>query len=594
MSGNEDNEYFSDGLTETLLHMLAQVPELKVAARTSSFAFKGKEQDVRVIAGALGVAHILEGSVQRAGDRVRITAQLIRADDGFHVWSENYDRTLEDIFGIQDEIATHVSGSLTHSLLGSGGAKQITGVGTDDVDAYDLYLQAIAEQNKGSYGSLPVSEGLLKDALAKDPDYLDAKTQLVSNYLEQMQTGLREPNSTIAEMIALLEQVLASRPNDVRARAWMLVAHVIRGNLTGEYLDPVDSVNALRDLVAEAPSEIEPKQLLVTILSQFGEQDEALALMQEMLMLDPLNPAVHRDIGWAYRRMENLDKARAALERSLELEPGQPVLHSSLGGLSREVGDAVGRVRHQMDAHEIDPHDHEHPGEIAVFLYTLGLLEQGDQFRARSISIAPTSPMARASELYRAVYFESEDRQLELARQMIEDDVESRENAWGGALFTLFEVAERQGASKEALAFAESQIPGLMNFDQPAAFKVIVARLNAIIAFYHSDSHDELQQRLDQLDNVFKELVPGGVGPLLRMELLALRGETEAAIDVALTEIFTKPAIANIDIDRNFTLQFMADVAADPRIQEALEAWHEEKAQAAEDVREYLAGLDGI
>ncbi|HSD68921.1 MAG TPA: hypothetical protein VLB07_05170, partial [Woeseiaceae bacterium] len=101
MSGNAENEYFSDGLTETLLHMLAQLPELRVAARTSSFAFKGQDKDIREIALALRVAHVLEGSVQRAGDRVRITAQLIRANDGFHVWSENYDRTLDDIFGIQ-------------------------------------------------------------------------------------------------------------------------------------------------------------------------------------------------------------------------------------------------------------------------------------------------------------------------------------------------------------------------------------------------------------------------------------------------------------------------------------------------------------
>ena len=102
MSGNAENEYFSDGLTETLLHMLAQIPELRVAARTSSFAFKGDEIDIREIAGALNVAHVLEGSVQRSGDRVRITAQLIRAQDGFHVWSENFDRTLDDIFAIQD------------------------------------------------------------------------------------------------------------------------------------------------------------------------------------------------------------------------------------------------------------------------------------------------------------------------------------------------------------------------------------------------------------------------------------------------------------------------------------------------------------
>ena len=113
MSDDADNEYFSDGLTETLLHMLAQIPDLKVAARTSSFAFKDRNQSVQDIARALEVAHILEGSVQKAGDRVRVTAQLIRASDGFHVWSEVYDRTLDDIFAIQDEIAGKVGSALS-------------------------------------------------------------------------------------------------------------------------------------------------------------------------------------------------------------------------------------------------------------------------------------------------------------------------------------------------------------------------------------------------------------------------------------------------------------------------------------------------
>ncbi|MCH8137195.1 MAG: adenylyl cyclase, partial [Proteobacteria bacterium] len=140
MSGSEENEYFSDGLTETLLHMLSQIPGLKVAARTSSFAFKGKEQDIRLIANALNVAHILEGSVQRAGDRVRITAQLIRADDGFHVWSENYDRTLDNIFEIQDEIAERVGRALSASLLGTD-VVSIISIGTEKIAAYELFLK---------------------------------------------------------------------------------------------------------------------------------------------------------------------------------------------------------------------------------------------------------------------------------------------------------------------------------------------------------------------------------------------------------------------------------------------------------------------
>ena len=180
MSDDDRNEYFSDGLTETLLHMLAQIPDLKVAARTSSFAFKNQNTSIKDIAQALDVAHILEGSVQRVGDRVRITAQLIRAADGFHVWSSSYDRTLDDIFGIQDEIAEKVGTSLSESLLGKPKDEMFAGITTTNSDAYDLYLQARKERSTFSYGGLQAAERLLKGALTIDPDFMDAESELVT------------------------------------------------------------------------------------------------------------------------------------------------------------------------------------------------------------------------------------------------------------------------------------------------------------------------------------------------------------------------------------------------------------------------------
>ena len=135
LSANEVNDYFSDGLTETVLHMLAQTPNLRVVARTSSFAFKNKEMDIRDIAGDLGVAHVLEGSVQQVGDHIRITAQLIRASDGTHLWSEKYDRQLVDIFAIHDEIALAVGSQLSKSLIGNADSTVPKGLATRNLDA---------------------------------------------------------------------------------------------------------------------------------------------------------------------------------------------------------------------------------------------------------------------------------------------------------------------------------------------------------------------------------------------------------------------------------------------------------------------------
>ncbi len=594
MSGNPDNEYFSDGLSETLLHMLAQVPELKVSARTSSFAFKGKDQDIRAIAGALGVAHVLEGSVQRAGDQVRITAQLIRANDGFHVWSEHYDRRLEDIFGIQDEISQLVSASLTRSLLVPGGGYQIQGIGTDSVEAYDFYLRAVSEQNRLSYESLQTSEGLLKDALAKDPNFHDAKTQLVSNYFLQVQGGLRRPQTAIAEISALLEQVLAVQPDNVRARTWMLVARAWSATDTGEEVDIMAITDSLRELIAEAPSEVEPKQILLQVLAPMGETEDALALMQDILVLDPMNSAVLIDIGLAYYSMGDRDNARSALNRSLEIDPDQPGPYQVLANIDQETGDGIGFVSNYLMAINADTQDHGYAARLANFLYGLGLHQQGDRFRDRSIAIAPISSHARRMELVREVRFGTQENSLALARQMLEDGVDMHSGAWEEAAFELFAISEKLGESEGALAFVEKQFPGFADFAQPVSFESNFLRLDALIAFFHTESFEALQQRLAHLEYVENELLIDGGGPERRMITLALRGDTQAAIEVALTEIFRKPAIQLIDIDRTLGLQCMAEVAADPRIKEALERWREEKEQAAEEVRDYLAGVEAI
>src|SRR5688572_26131943 len=143
MSGDKANEYFSDGLAETTLDMLAQVKDLKVIARTSSFAFKGRNDDVRTIGKALDAAHLLEGSVQQAGDTLRITVQLIRTSDGAHLWSRRYDRRLADVFAIQDEIATEVVKALQVALPATE-QKHLLRKRTDNVRAYDEYLKGIA------------------------------------------------------------------------------------------------------------------------------------------------------------------------------------------------------------------------------------------------------------------------------------------------------------------------------------------------------------------------------------------------------------------------------------------------------------------
>ena len=170
MSPNGDHEYFGDGIADELLNELVRLDGLRVAGRTSSFSFKGSNEDLKVIGEALRVGSILEGSIRKDGDRVRVTAQLIDASDGYHLWSETYDRELADIFAIQEEIATSVSGALGVKL-GVGGVNEFKGAGTRNIDAYDAYLQG-----RGSRGDESIR--FLERATQLDPNYSAAWSML--------------------------------------------------------------------------------------------------------------------------------------------------------------------------------------------------------------------------------------------------------------------------------------------------------------------------------------------------------------------------------------------------------------------------------
>jgi len=295
MSEDSSNEYFSDGLTETLLHMLAQLPNLRVAARTSSFAFKGQNSSIEEIATTLHVAHILEGSVQKSGERVRITAQLIRAEDGFHVWSQNYDRTLEDIFAIQDEIAKDVAGALDATLL--GGNARIIPIETSNLSAYDTYLRALEQQAINSYGSLSNAESLFKQALGSDPGFIDAKLGLARNYFMQFNTGLIDEVQLQQAVTPLLGQVREVQPENRLARAIEKLVQLNPDVLLDQdtFRTNVDELRALLPLL---PSETYIRgETALMIAFPLDQPAVALEVLEAGFMVDPLSAVLYAQQG---------------------------------------------------------------------------------------------------------------------------------------------------------------------------------------------------------------------------------------------------------------------------------------------------------
>ena len=323
LSSDPENEYFSDGITEEILNALVKVSDLKVASRTSSFAFKGHQGDVREIAEKLGVATVLEGSVRKAGNRVRITGQLIGAQDGYHLWSETYDRQLEDIFAIQDDIAHSIVTALKATLAVDEGEKLVTAT-TDNLEAYTLYLKGRFAFNKFTEEGLRQSLELYAQALEENPDYARAWAGIADSWMNLAddwvapETAYGAGKKAAARALELEPDLAEANTALGKVYAWY-DWEFARGEL------------ALRRAVASNPNYTDAHWALGTLLPAVGRLDEAIREMRTAQKLDPLSPTFSQ---WIARFLLYQRRSADAIEesmRTLELDPAYARGHMTLG-----------------------------------------------------------------------------------------------------------------------------------------------------------------------------------------------------------------------------------------------------------------------
>jgi TolB-like protein/Tfp pilus assembly protein PilF len=309
MSDDASNEYFSDGISEEILNALARVQELQVAGRTSSFAFKGENQDLRVIGEALGVNHILEGSVRKAGHKVRITAQLIQVDNGFHLWSESYDRELTDVFAIQDEIANAILVQLKAHLI--GGEQMPVSVARTNSEAYDLYL--LAKQRMYERARLPLEAAgdLLDQAIALDPQYAPAYAQrgIVAHLLSETQYGALPFAQAQSQSKLYVDQALRLDPELAEGWAALGLYHL---DQPGELTQGIAALEKALDL---NPGMIDAANWLNNAYIQTNQTARALALLEDIVQRDPLYRPGLGNLAALYTLMGQPEKCSALRER---------------------------------------------------------------------------------------------------------------------------------------------------------------------------------------------------------------------------------------------------------------------------------------
>lgn len=315
MSADPENEYFSDGITEELLNALTKVDGLQVTSRTSVFAFKGKHADIRDIAVKLNVDKILEGSVRKSGNRVRITAQLINAADGYHVWSENYDRNLTDIFEVQDEISGIIANKLRENLTVKQQAEPLVTAPTKNIQAYTSYLKGLHYWNKLTPADTRKAITCFEEAVTLEPSYAQAYAMIATAFGFLGSSGQLLPSKAFEKVHHYADKAL-------ELDSAIAESHIAKATAYLFYeRDWKRAYDALQKSIQLNPGAIAAYQLLGFYYVTTGQKAKAVQVMEEAIKIDPLSTLINQSLGNMYIFAERYDDAIRQADKLLEMDP---------------------------------------------------------------------------------------------------------------------------------------------------------------------------------------------------------------------------------------------------------------------------------
>ena len=337
LSSEPDSEFFADGITEEIINALAQIRNLRVVARTSAFSFKGKQVDLRTVGATLNAGILLEGSVRKSGDRVRIVAQLINADDGYHIWSERYERELQDIFEVQDEIARTIAERLKVSL-GPEKAEALVRSETKDVEAYQFYLKGRFHWNKRSPDGLQKAVEYFQQAIEKDPNYTLAYAGLADAYNMMSFRNMLAPHAVMPKAKAAARKALELDGQHAEPHVSLAYAFFTYDRdwvAAGRHFERAKALN---------PSYVMGHAFYPLYLSSRGRSEESLSVARRALELDPAAPAVSHVLAVQLYLARFFEEAVQQCHQTLDLDPSYEPAYAVLGqvySLTGKYEDAV-------------------------------------------------------------------------------------------------------------------------------------------------------------------------------------------------------------------------------------------------------------
>jgi len=432
LSPQEDQAYFCDGLADELINRLSRIDDLRVPARTSVFSFKGKELDIQEIGRKLNVETVLEGSVRKAGDKLRITVQLVKVDEGYPLWSEKYDRNMEDIFTLQDEISLAIVDNLKIELLGQEKKKFIKGY-TQNLVAYDSYLRGRYFWNKRTVEDIKKSVEYFQQAIDKDPKYALAYAGIADSYITLGDWQGLSPKEAFTEARKAAEKALEI--DDLLAEAHNSLAYI-------KYIYEWDWPGAERGFklaISLNPNYATAHQWYAEFLTIVGRFDEALKEIKRAQELDPLSLIMNAIGGWPYMYGRKYDQAIEHFQKTLEMDPDFRPAHSYLArtylwkGMYEEalkeyeilndlagIGHAYAKLGKIKEAHrflnelrEQSKHTSIRPSRVALVYFALGDNDEGFEWLEKAyeergygmsrLKVSPEYDSARSDPRFKAL-----------------------------------------------------------------------------------------------------------------------------------------------------------------------------------------------
>jgi TolB-like protein/Tfp pilus assembly protein PilF len=386
-TGSEEQEYFCDGMAEEIINALTHVDGLHVVARTSAFSFKDVEIDIRKIGRQLNVRTVLEGSVRKAGSLLRITVQLIEVSNGYHLWSERYDRDIgalccpEDIFGIQDEISLAIVDKLSVRLLG-GERSKILKHQTEDIDAYNLYLKGRYFWSKRTETSLRRAVEYFEEAIARDPGYALAYVGIADSWVALQDYCFIPPKSSLPKAKELVQRALELDSS-------LAEAHASLAQVLHREWDWQGAEREYRRAIELNPDCAIARHWYALSLSYMNRSDQAIEEIGKALQLDPLSLVINRNYGLLLYHARRYDEAEEQLRKTHEMEPAFSLTHGNLGLVHTQRGEydkAVAEFEREKES--LEDWNPELESWLAIAYVKLGRMKEARDILARLLEQA--------------------------------------------------------------------------------------------------------------------------------------------------------------------------------------------------------------